>query len=536
MASILTRWRHREDPPAEPVSDATTEPTPVVDQVDKTAKDNPAVSAKATARLAKTKFGSWLSRPMTSFHLIVALTALLISLGLIMVLSASGVYSYDSDGSPWAVFAKQVLWTVIGLFAFYVALRMPISLMRRLAFPGFALTVVLLVLVLIPGIGKVANGSRGWFVVSGFSMQPSELAKIAFAIWGAHLLATRRLERASLKEMLVPLVPGAVIALALILAQPDLGQSVSLGIILLGLLWYAGLPLRVFLTSLVAVVGAAAVLAMVEGYRSARVQSWLDPNADAQGSGYQARQARFALANGGVFGDGLGQGAAKWNYLPNAHNDFIFAIIGEELGFIGAFGLLLLFALFAYTGTRIANRSADPFLRLLTATATLWILSQVFINVGYVIGLLPVTGLQLPLISAGGTSTSTTLLMIGIMANAARHEPEAVAALRAGRDDRMNRLLRLPLPEPYVPTRVEALRDRLRSQSRTKRPSNTKKTAKAKPVKAPAARKRSTGDRKPVRTGHHGGGQRRSGRITQEAPARARSGRSRSLEGHRSLG
>jgi cell division protein FtsW len=540
MASILTRWRHKEQPgpDTEP-----TEPTPVIADDEKHTR-----GAKATARLAKTKFGSWLSRPMTSFHLIVAITGLLITLGLIMVLSASGVYSYDSDGSPWAVFAKQVLWTVVGLVAFYLALRMPVNLMRRLAFPGFAFTIVLLVLVLIPGIGKVANGSRGWFVVSGFSMQPSELAKIAFAIWGAHLLATRRLERASLKEMLVPLVPGAVIALALILAQPDLGQSVSLGIILLGLLWYAGLPLRVFITSLIAVVSAAAVLAMVEGYRSARVQSWLDPNADAQGSGYQARQARFALANGGVFGDGLGQGAAKWNYLPNAHNDFIFAIIGEELGFVGAFGLLLLFALFAYTGTRIANRSVDPFLRLLSATATLWILSQVFINVGYVIGLLPVTGLQLPLISAGGTSTSTTLLMIGIMANAARHEPEAVAALRAGREDRMNRLLRLPLPEPYVPTRVEALRDRLRSRSGGSKPAA--KPAKAgrprptasrtagrrgadKTVRKDASRKQPVGDGSRRRTGHHGGGRRRR---VPEAPARVRGGRSRALaEGRRSL-
>ncbi len=446
MSNILTRLRHRR-------TNAAADATPADD-----------TATEAVARGPRTRFGAWLGRPMTSFHLIIAVAALLTTLGLIMVLSASGVYSYDQDGSPWVVFAKQVLWTLVGLVAFYVALRMRVQLMRSLAFSGFALTIVLLILVLIPGIGTEANGSRGWFVVAGFSMQPSELAKIAFAIWGAHLLAARRLEHASLREMLIPLVPAAVIALALIVAQPDLGQTVSLGIILLGLLWYAGLPLRVFLSSLVAVVMSAAVLAMAEGYRSARVQSWLNPGADAQGSGYQARQARFALANGGVFGDGLGQGAAKWNYLPNAHNDFIFAIIGEELGFVGAAGLLCLFGLFAYTGMRIARRSADPFLRLLTATATLWVMGQVFINVGYVVGLLPVTGLQLPLISAGGTSTATTLLMIGVMANAARHEPEAVAALRAGRDDRVNRLLRLPLPEPYVPTRTEALRDRLRSR------------------------------------------------------------------------
>src|SRR5882757_9178147 len=270
-------------------------------------------TAKATAAEPRTRFGAWLGRPMTSFHLIIAVAALLTTLGLIMVLSASGVRSYDDDGSAWVIFGRQVLWTIIGLFACYLALRLPVRLMRRVAFSGFALTIAMLVLVLIPGIGKETNGSRGWFVIAGFSMQPSELTKIAFAIWGAHLLAARRMERASLREMLFPLVPAAVVALTLIVLQPDLGQTVSLGIILLGLLWYAGLPLRVFLSSLVAVVLAAAVLAMSEGYRSDRVQSWLNPGADSQGSGYQARQARYALANGGVFGDGLGQGTAKWN-------------------------------------------------------------------------------------------------------------------------------------------------------------------------------------------------------------------------------
>jgi cell division protein FtsW len=265
----------------------------------------------------------------------------------------------------------------------------------------------------------------------------------------------------------------------------------------------------VFLSSLFAVVVSAGVLAMAEGYRSDRVMSWLNPGADAQGSGYQARQARFALANGGVFGDGLGQGSAKWNYLPNAHNDFIFAIIGEELGFLGAAGLLALFGLFAYTGMRIARRSADPFLRLLTATATLWVMGQVFINVGYVVGLLPVTGLQLPLISAGGTSTATTLLMIGIMANAARHEPEAVAALRAGRDDRVNRLLRLPPPEPYVPTRTEALRDRLRTRGAAKAERKAPKPA-PKPARKSAGdnRRQSHTAARPVRAPRHHGGDR----------------------------
>ncbi len=484
----------------------------------------------------RTRFSAWLGRPMTSFHLIIAVAGLLTTLGLIMVLSASGVHSYGADGSAWVIFGKQVMWTIIGLIACYAALRMSVRFIRRVAFASYVITIILLVLVLVPGIGNLANGSRKWFVIAGFSMQPSELAKIAFAIWGAHLLAARRLERASLRELLVPLVPAAVIALALIVAQPDLGQTVSLGIILLALLWYAGLPLRVFGASLFAVVVAGAILAMSAGYRSDRVRSWLDPENDPQDTGYQARQAKYALAHGGIFGDGLGQGSAKWNYLPNAHNDFIFAIIGEELGFVGAFGLLALFGLFAYTGMRIARRSADPFLRLLTATTTMWVLGQAFINIGYVIGILPVTGLQLPLISAGGTSTAATLFMIGIMANAARHEPEAVATLRAGRDDKVTRFLRLPLPEPYSPSRIEAFRDRKQGRSQPDKARPVRKgPRKAEPPLRPALPRtadrgaRHSGGTSRLRGRHHVSGQHTAGRGAAQRQTR----RARALEGQR---
>ncbi|MFM9033954.1 MAG: putative lipid II flippase FtsW [Mycobacterium sp.] len=527
MGALWSRLRRRDAGPAA-VGGPATEPA----------------GAGKSRFVPNARFGAWLGRPMTSFHLMVSVAALLTVLGLTMVLSASGVHSYDEDGSPWSIFIRQLMWAGLGLFACWFALRLPVAFLRHTAFAGFALTVAMLVAVLIPGVGHVSNGTRGWFVVAGLSMQPSELAKIAFVVWGSHLLAARRMERASLREMLIPLIPAAVIALALIVAQPDLGQTVSLGIILLALLWFAGLPLKVFVSSLLATISAAAVLAVSAGYRSDRVRSWLDPNADAQGAGYQARQAKFALANGGVFGDGLGQGTAKWNYLPNAHNDFIFAIIGEELGFIGAFGLLCLFGLFAYTGMRIAKRSVDPFLRLLSATATAWIVGQVFINVGYVIGLLPVTGIQLPLISAGGTSTATTLFMIGLLANAARHEPDAVAALRAGRDDRMNRLLRLPLPESYLPSRTEALRDRLRSRPEAARPAaKTVKTAKpaarkATAAAAPGTARRSGHSAAPSRRSGHGAGvPRRSGHDGGASQRRAVAAKGRvrqgALEGQR---
>ncbi|ALR11543.1 putative lipid II flippase FtsW [Mycobacteroides saopaulense] len=483
---------------------------------------------KGDGLVARTRLGAWLNRPMTSFHLIVAVAALLTTLGLIMVLSASGVESYDVDGSAWTVFGKQVLWVCVGLVGFYIALRTPIRVMRKYSFPAFVFTIVLITLVLVPGIGTYSNGSRGWFVYGGMSMQPSELTKIAFAIWGAHLLASRRMEKATLREMLVPLVPAALLALILIVIQPDLGQTVSLSIILLALLWYAGLPLKVFLSSVVAAVLAAAILAVSAGYRSDRVKAWLDPSADPQATGYQSRQARFALAQGGFFGQGLGQGSAKWHYLPNAHNDFIFAIIGEELGFVGCLGVLALFGVFAYTAMRIAKRSADPFLRMLTATAGMWVIGQSFINIGYVIGLLPVTGIQLPLISSGGTATATALFMIGLIANAARHEPEAVAALRAGTGDRMNRLLRLPAPEPYVPPRIDSARDRLRAKSAAQSAAAAKPQPERKRQPEPAqAPKRKPRARTESDAGHHrqvqqvrrASGTRASGRSREQSRA-----------------
>ncbi|MFD6675257.1 putative lipid II flippase FtsW [Rhodococcus zopfii] len=397
-----------------------------------------------------------MARPLASFHLVVTIAVLLTVLGLVMVLSSSSVEAVASAGSAYGLFTSQVIFAILGFAVFYVALQVPVRMLRKLSFPALAVTVVMLALVLIPGIGTESQGTRGWFVIGGISVQPSELAKIAFAVWGAHLLATRRGEHSTLKDMLIPLIPAALIVTGLIVLQPDLGTTISLAIIVLALLWFAGLPLRVFLGIVGTASAFAVVLALTAGYRSARVRAFLNPGEDPQGIGYQARQAKFSLADGGIWGRGLGQSRAKWSYLPNAHNDFIFAIIGEELGFLGGVAVLGLFGLFAYVGLRIAMRSVDPFLRLFTATATTWIIGQAFINIGYVVGLLPVTGLQLPLVSAGGTSTATTLLMFGLIANAARHEPEAIAALHAGQDGRFGRLLRLRKPEAYLPMRVAA--------------------------------------------------------------------------------
>jgi cell division protein FtsW len=413
----------------------------------------PAPAPPAPVRGPRTSLGSWLARPLASFHLVVTIVTLLTVLGLVMVLSASGVEAYADGESAYSPFRLQALFAVLGLVLFYLALRAPIRVLRAASFPVFAVSVLALALVLVPGIGVEVGGGRRWFQVGAVKVQPSEIVKVTFTLWGANLLVNRRAERSGLRELLVPLVPAGVLVCLLIVLQPNLSTTIVIGVIIAALLWFGGLPMRLFATIAGSGAAAAIVLAMTAGYRSDRMKAFFNPGIDPQGLGYQARQAMYSLADGGIWGRGLGESRAKWGYLPNAHNDFIFAIIGEELGFVGCAAVVGLFALLAYTGLRIASRSVDPFLKLLTATATTWIVTQAFINIGYVVGLLPVTGLQLPLVSSGGSSLAITLLMFGIIANAARHEPEAIAALQAGQDGRVSRLLRLPTPEPYRPGR-----------------------------------------------------------------------------------
>ncbi|MEV6773192.1 putative lipid II flippase FtsW [Nocardia sp. NPDC051030] len=422
-----------------------------------------------TTRRARTGwFAAWLARPLASFHLVVAIAVLLTVLGLVMVLSASSVESYAIGKSAYSLFIQQAMMAAFGALLFYIALRIPMRVMRQLSFPVFVVSMALLVLVLIPGIGTEVQGSRRWFDLGVVSVQPSEIAKVTLVVWGSHLLASRQSEKAGYKDILMPLVPAGLLVCFLVVLEPNLSTTIALGIVLSSLLWFGGLPLRMFVTIAVSGGVAAAILALSAGYRSDRMRAFFSPGDDPQGIGYQARQALYSLADGGIWGRGLGQSRAKWSYLPNAHNDFIFAIIGEELGFLGCALVLGLFALFVYTGLRIATRSVDPFLRLLTGSATTWITGQALINVGYVVGLLPVTGLQLPLVSAGGSSLAITLLMFGIIANAARHEPEAVAALHAGQDGRVSRLLRLPKPEMYSPVRAHASRAKAKAKPKPK--------------------------------------------------------------------
>lgn len=384
-------------------------------------------------------------RPMTSFHLVLAAGGALLLIGLIMVFSATSVDSLQERGSVYASFSTQLVFAAIGLMAFWAALRMRPTLLRRVALPAMLIAVVLLILVLIPGIGKEYNQARRWFEIGPLSMQPSELAKLAFVLWGADLLVRKRKLIDQWHHLLIPLVPAGILLAFLVLLQPNLGTAIVFVLILFALLWSVGAPARLFVTLGTAAVGAVALMIVVEPYRAARLTGFLDPFADPNGTTLQAANGLYALATGGWWGVGLGNSRMKWGLLPEQDSDFIFSIIGEELGFAGCLLVLALYGLLAFAGLRIAYRTNDQFIRLAAAAITVWLIGQALINVGYVVGLLPITGLPLPLISSGGTSLVLTMFAVGVLASFARHEPAAVAYLKRRRRNWWARLF-APVP------------------------------------------------------------------------------------------
>ncbi|MDV6013474.1 putative lipid II flippase FtsW [Haloechinothrix sp. LS1_15] len=444
---------------------------------------------------------AWLSRPLASFHLVLALCGLLTLIGIVMVLSASSPAS-GAGGQVYALFGRHLMFVAIGAAAFLVALRCPLRLLRQVAPVLLVASVAMLAMVLSP-LGTSVFGAQRSFALGPIYVQPVELAKLALALWGAHILVSKSSLLHQWRHLLVPIVPVALVMFALVIAQPDLGSTVSLGVVLLALLWFAGAPKLLFILVSGVAALAVGVLAVIAPYRLARVMTFLDLEADPQGTGWQARQAMFALADGGLFGAGLGQGASKWQYLPSVHNDFIFALIGEELGLIGACVVIGLFAAVAVVGLRIAARNLDPWIRIVAGTLTVWIVGQAGINIGYVVGLLPITGIPLPMISYGGTSLVVTMFSFGVLANCARHEPEAVAALRNQGPGKFGKLLRLPAPDPYRP---KANRTAARSKSRGGgRPAGRDAGGGQRPSSATQAHRAPPKQRRGQRRGQRGG-------------------------------
>jgi len=346
----------------------------------------------------------------------------LCAIGLVMVLSASAYTSLQYYGSVWYIFERQVLWMGLGAIAFVVTLRMRYDRWRRLRVLLPLLTLGLLVAVLVPGIGVVAGGSSRWIGVGFLRIQPSELMKLAMAVFAADLLARRadRLEKPI--AAVVPLLGLLTVSGLLVLKQPDMGTAMVLAFITFASLYAGGVPLRPVLKALGVTSAVGLVVGLAEPYRRARLLSFLDPFAHAKGSGYQVVQSLVGLGSGHLYGLGLGGGREKWGLLPNAHTDFIFSVIGEEGGLIGTLVVLGLFGVLAWYGLRAADRAPDRFGSLLAVAATCWITSQAVINIGAVIGVLPVTGIPLPFISFGGSSLVITLVAAGILVNVASHE------------------------------------------------------------------------------------------------------------------
>ena len=362
---------------------------------------------------------------------LVVLVGLLLLVGLVMTLSASFVADAES-GDAFATFVNQVQFAAIGLVGFVLAARFHHAVWRPLSWPMLGIALVALLLVVVPGVGYEQYGATRWLAVGPYIVQPSEFAKLATLLWLTDVTTRKREHRAArlgvpmaraqlpTRHLLVPAVPLLGLEAVLLMLEPDLGTTLLLTLIVLLVLWFEGIELRLVGALVVATGVAAGIAIALAPYRMARIVGWLDPEADPLGTGWQLLQSLYALGNGGWFGTGLGASRGKWEYIPNPETDFIFAIIGEELGLVGALVVVALFTGVLVVGMRVAAGARDHFGRVVAAGITAWLVGQAFLNIGTVTGLLPITGVTLPLVSVGGSSLVSTLVALGILCSIAR--------------------------------------------------------------------------------------------------------------------
>jgi cell division protein FtsW len=362
--------------------------------------------------------------PLATYHVLLGATLLLLVLGIAMVLSASTIESYRIFGSAYTLWLRQLMFAVIGLVALVIASRMPVSFWRKMAYPALVFALVALVAVLI--VGRDVNGQRNWIELGGpFRFQPSEFAKLALVLWSADLLARKQGLLDQWKHLLIPLLPVSAAIVVLVLLEGDVGTTLILVPMVAAVLWVNGAPLKLFLGGAVAVLAGIAFLSTRASYRLDRFVGWLDPESVALSDGWQLLRGKSAMGGGGWFGVGLGASREKWDWLPEAHTDFIYAVVGEELGIIGSLLVLVLFGAIGLAGLRIMRTTADPFVRTATAAVIAWILTQALVNVGGVLQLIPITGVPLPLVSYGGSSLVPTLVALGMLMSFARAEARA---------------------------------------------------------------------------------------------------------------
>ncbi|MEL6893259.1 MAG: putative lipid II flippase FtsW [Actinomycetota bacterium] len=375
------------------------------------ASDGPRRTTRRRERLAP---------PTGTWYGIVGVVVVFVTLGLVMVLSASAVTQANIGNSPYHVFLRQSVWAGLGLIALAVVARVPYDAWRRLAIPLGVVGVIAMLLPFAPGIGSTVNGARAWIRVGGFSAQPSELLKFVVVVATADLLTRRRTIMNHRTRTVYPLAAIAAVGAGLCLAQKDLGSAIVLGAIVLAIAWIAGMPFRPLAAITTLSVAAGIVFVITSQRRIDRFTAFLDPEGNRDHLGYQMYQGFVSMASGGLTGSGIGGSKGKLGYLPYAHSDFIFAIIADELGFIGAATVILGFIVLVWFGIQTALAAPDRFGMLLAGGVAAWFGVQTLVNLGGVTGLMPVTGLTLPFFSAGGSSLFVSMLAAGLLLSVAR--------------------------------------------------------------------------------------------------------------------
>lgn len=376
--------------------------------------------------------------PYTNYWLVLGATIALSAMGLTMVLSSTSV---TADGQAFTTATRQAVWAVVGVIGMIAMTLVPTRWMGTIGWVLMFLSSALLVLVAFSPLGHTAGGSTNWIRIGPVQGQPSELAKLALVLWGAAVLARKgKLIRHFTHWMMPFVAPGALSVLVLVLAGGDLGTAVIIILLVGAMLFAAGVSMRYFLLAAVLAAGAVAALMWMTPYRMMRVYAWLGTNCDLpQEPCYQTEQGLYALASGGFWGVGLGQSRQKWAYIPEVENDFIFTIIGEELGLLGTLLVLGLFAVLVVGIFRIAAASSDRFVKLVCFGIVAWLVGQAFINVAMVTGVMPVVGVPLPFISYGGSALTCAMIAIGVVLNFARRQRIDAASPRRRRGTKRKR-------------------------------------------------------------------------------------------------
>lgn len=419
---------------------STSKPTATSSAAKKSAAKRRPSPVAAVFQAVRSDLARGLAHPLTSYYIILVSVLLLTGLGLVMVLSASSITSYDGGaGSSFAYFNKQAMFAAIGIVLLFVASFMPVRLWSKLAWLAFGFGLFLQLLVFAPGLGKSTKGNANWIGFGGFQLQPSEFLKLALALWLGFILAKKFGRMTTFGRAMIPVVPGILVAVGLIVGGNDLGT----GLVLIGMaivcLFVGCFPMKYFLGLGTAMAAAVLFFVLSSENRLNRIEALLTGHdegsgADLMGQAWQSNHGLFSLASGGWLGVGLGASREKWSWLPEAHNDFIFAIIGEELGLLGSLAVVLLFAILGYGMVRVVMRNRNLLVQVTTAGLFAWLIGQAAINIGVVAGILPVIGLPLPFVSYGGSSIIASLLAVGVLLSFARTEPGAEEAIAVQRD------------------------------------------------------------------------------------------------------